>query len=387
MLRRVVPSCVAPGTVRSAVARACATAAGGCPFSGEAAAPKPQQQQQPSGGCPMTGIKVTETACPVEDEEQAARQLPFKAIVNQLGKSRLSGFVTSTASVGYILCGGTSVPVLAAVTLGTYLQSLSANTCNQCIEVENDRMMKRTRLRPLVTGAITRPQALALATTELSVGTALLYATCGPTVAALGIANWVMYVGVYTPLKRVSTTNTWWGAVVGAIPPVMGGVTATGALTASTMGPAYLLGGVLFVWQIPHFMSLAFHCRRDYEFAGFKMLPFSHPTRSSVYAVSMSVVMAALTLPGPAMVGMAVEPWFYLASGVCNAGMVYKSVRFHMDPVKYCRSCFVFSYMYLAVMLAFFVANHFQPMTAAMHLLGLSTSDAAASDAVEAPAS
>lgn len=294
-----------------------------------------------------------------------------KQIVNQLGKSRLSGFVTSTASAGYILSGGTSLPVLGALTLGTYLQSLSANTSNQCIEIENDRMMKRTSKRPLVIGAISRPGALALAAAELGAGTGLLYATCGPTVAALGVANWVMYVGVYTPLKRVSTTNTWWGAIVGAVPPVMGGVAAvgiSGGWLAPALAPSYLLGAVLFVWQIPHFMSLAYFCRRDYEHAGFKMLPYSNPTRASVYAVALSVVMAGLTLPGPALCGMAVEPWFYVASAGANAGMVYKAVKFHVAPEKYCRSCFVYSYMYLAVLLALMVANHFQPMTAVSHL-------------------
>jgi protoheme IX farnesyltransferase len=319
---------------------------------------------------------VPAEACPAEGVDTPAPAPPTaKQIVNTLGKSRLSAFVTSTASAGYILSGGTSLPVLGAVTLGTYLQSLSANTSNQCIEIENDRMMKRTHKRPLVTGAITRPAAMALAAAELTAGTGLLAATCGTTVAALGVANWVMYVCVYTPLKQVSTTNTWWGAIVGAVPPVMGGVAAAGSLTAATMPPSYLLGGVLFVWQIPHFMSLAYHCRRDYETAGFKMLPYSNPTRASMYAVALSVIMAGLTLPGPAMIGMAVEPWFYVASAACNGGMVYKSVLFHMHPEKYCRSCFVFSYMYLAVMLGFMVANHFQPMGAVQHIYARLTAD------------
>jgi protoheme IX farnesyltransferase len=346
-----------------------------CPFSGSGAStggcPSNHGQAAAAGGgsCPVMG-SVPHTACPVEDELPSAAMAspsPYQ-IVNQLGKAKLSAFVTSTASAGYVLCGGLSPVTLVAVTVGTYLQSLSANTSNQCIEIENDRMMKRTMKRPLVIGAITRPAAMALAATEFAVGTGLLATACSPTVAALGAANWLLYVGVYTPLKRVSTTNTWWGAIVGAIPPVMGGAAAVGAATGAAVAPAYLLGAVVLVWQIPHFMSLAFHCRRDYEKAGFKMLPFSHPTRASAYAVFYSVVMAGLTIPGPAMCGMVVEPWFYVASAVCNTGMVYKSVRFHLHPEKYCRSCFVFSYMYLAVMLGFFIANHLQPMTAVQHL-------------------
>jgi protoheme IX farnesyltransferase len=362
--------------VRKAALTASASSAArwaGCPFSGNSATPSAVDQSSCStastgGGCPVMGT-VPKTGCPVDEEPVLVPAPPTaKQIIDQLGKSRLSAFVTMTASAGYVLCGGTSVPAFVAVTAGTYLQSLAANTCNQCIEVENDRMMKRTMKRPLVVGAISRPQAVALAAAELAAGTTLLATACNPTVAALGVANWALYVFVYTPLKRVSTTNTWWGAIVGAIPPVMGGAAATGTTALGAIGPAYLLGSFVLVWQIPHFMSLAYHCRRDYEAAGFKMLPYSNPWRASMYAVTFSVVMAFLTMPGPALIGMDVEPWFYAASGVCNGGMVYKSVRFHMHPEKYCRSCFVFSYMYMAVMLAFFVGNHFQPMAAATHL-------------------
>ena len=315
--------------------------------------------------CPIAGT-VPGMSCPMEDH---AKVMSNKEILSQLGKSRLSGFVSSTAVVGYVMCGGTNPAVIAAVAFGTYLQGCSANCANQCIEIENDRLMKRTMRRPLVIGAITRPQAIGVSATELAIGTSML-AAVSPVAAGLGLVNWALYVGVYTPLKKISTTNTWWGAIVGAIPPVMGGVAATGtALTAPALYPAYLLGGIMFVWQIPHFMSLAFHCRRDYEGAGFKMLAFNHPTRASVYAVALTAVMAGMTTVGPAMCGIPVEPWFYVPSIAANSAMMFKAVRFHMDPVRYCRSCFVFSYMYLAVILALFTVNHFQPVTQIVNLV------------------
>lgn len=314
--------------------------------------------QGSKGGCPFAG-EIPAQACPVENTDIHPK-MDARTIVSQLGKAKLSAFVTSTACVGYVLCHGSNPLIASAITLGTFLQSLSANGANQIIEVENDRMMKRTARRPLVIGAISPQGAAMLLLAQLGAGTALLY-TLSPTAAALGVANWCMYVCVYTPLKRISTTNTWWGAIVGAVPPLMGGVTAVGSLTSPAMAPAVLLAGVLFVWQIPHFMSLAFHCRRDYEEAGFKMLPFHHPKRASTYAVALSVIMAGLTVPGPLFVGP-VEPWFFVCSSMANALMIFKAYRFHVDPVKYCRTCFVYSYMYLAIILVLLWLNHLQPI-------------------------
>jgi protoheme IX farnesyltransferase len=319
---------------------AAAGAGSGCPYAAEAAAAA-------AGGAD----KLTTLQC-----------------IQVLGKSRLSFFVTSTATVGYVIAGGTSPLVAVAVTLGTYCQSVSACTVNQWIEVEYDRQMKRTQHRPLVTGVVSNQFALTLAAAEVAAGTALLCAVC-PVAAGLGLVNWWLYVGMYTPMKRWSTVNTWWGAVIGAFPPVMGGVAAVGgSLTAPAVYPAYVLGAILFGWQIPHFMALAFHCRRDYEKAGFKMIAFTHPRRASMYAVALSAALAVVTVPGLAYIGIAVEPWYYAVSGLANAGMVYKSVRFHMDPVRYCRSCFVYSYIYLGILMVLLTVNHFQPMGAAVRL-------------------
>jgi len=351
-----------------------ATAA--CPFSGG----------QPAGGstsCPMSG-NVTD----VVDGELLPKMSLYEA-ANILGKGKLSAFVTATATAGYVIAGGTSPFVAVALTAGTYLQSLSACTANQLIEVKYDRLMKRTARRPLVTGQIAKSTAAALIVSELTVGTAILAATCGaPTAAALGVINWLMYVAMYTPLKRVSATNTWWGALVGGVPPLMGGVAATAgilyvpascaslvpavltpyvstsAAALAAIGPAYLLAALMLAWQIPHFMALSFHCRRDYENAGFKMLAFKHPVRASSYAILLSVVMAGMMIGGPTLIGWPVEAlWYYPGAIAANGLMIYKSVRFHQDPVRCCRSCFVFSYMYLAVMLVMLCLNHVQPVT------------------------
>ena len=376
------------------------TLRGGCPVMGTPVQmPCPAETHDVSIGaaaCPFSGGKAPDTKCPmsgsITDELMEGGILPKMTLyeaANVLGNGKLSAFVTATATAGYIIAGGTSPFVAAALTLGTYLQSLSACTANQLIEVRYDKLMKRTARRPLVTGQVSRATAGALIVTELVLGTAILAATCGaPTAAALGVINWILYVAMYTPLKRVSATNTWFGAIVGGLPPLMGGVAATAgvlyvpaacsslvpaalapyasasAATLAAIGPAYLLAALMLAWQIPHFMALSFHCRRDYESAGFKMLAFKYPTRASYYAILLSVIMGVLMIAGPTAIGWPVEGlWYYPAAVAANGLMIYKSVRFHQDPVRCCRSCFVFSYMYLAVMLGMLCLNHVQPVT------------------------
>lgn len=327
--------------------------------------------ETPTTSCPFVGT-APDMHCPMEEETQ--RKLPFTAIVSQCGKSKLSAFVTATAVAGYVMAGGMNPVAIAALTVGTMFQSCSANTMNQVIEVNYDKLMKRTCKRPLVTKQISRPQGFALSSAELAIGTGIL-AAVSPLAAGLGVFNWFLYVGMYTPLKRVSATNTWFGALVGGIPPLMGGVCASGGLMAAGVAPAYLLGAVMLVWQIPHFMALSFHCRRDYEGAGYKMLAFSNPWRASFYAIATAVLMAAITLFGPHLIDMPVELWYYPVVFAINATMIMKSVRFHMDPVRNCRSCFVFSYVYLAVILGVYCVNHVQPVAFAVNAASqLSTS-------------
>lgn len=396
---------------------------GGCPVMGTPAhMPCPAEGGSTTTACPFSGGPAGATSsCPmsgsvtdVVDGELLPKMSLYEA-AHILGKGKLSAFVTATATAGYIIAGGTSPFVAVALTAGTYLQSLSACTANQLIEVKYDRLMKRTARRPLVTGQIAKSTAAALIVSELTVGTAILAATCGaPTAAALGVLNWLMYVAMYTPLKRVSATNTWWGALVGGIPPLMGGVAATAgilyvpascaslvpavltpyvstsAAALAAIGPAYLLAALMLAWQIPHFMALSFHCRRDYENAGFKMLAFKHPVRASSYAILLSVIMGAMMIGGPTLIGWPVEAmWYYPGAVAANGLMIYKSVRFHQDPIRCCRSCFVFSYMYLAVMLAMLCLNHVQPVTKAVaaieYLMGEETAAATIPDQKKTP--
>ncbi|KAL3700381.1 hypothetical protein R1sor_018403 [Riccia sorocarpa] len=187
-----------------------------------------------------------------------------------LSKARLSSFVVLSAAVGYWVGSGELVDWtgLGWTSVGTMLCAASANSFNQLLEIANDARMKRTMRRPLPSGRIGVTHALAFAVTAGVTGVTLLASKTNALTAELGAANIVLYSLVYTPLKQLHFINTWVGAVVGAIPPLMGWAAAAGRLDAG----GWVLASALYFWQLPHFMALAFFCRHDYAAGGYKML-------------------------------------------------------------------------------------------------------------------
>lgn len=168
---------------------------------------------------------------------------------------------------------------LASACIGTVLASSSANTFNQVIETRNDARMKRTRSRPLPSGRITRSHALGWGFASGTAGISVLAAGTNPLTAILGASNLLLYVGPYTLSKTRSEINTWIGSVVGAVPPLMGWTAATGGEIAAE---PVLLGAYLFLWQFPHFFSLAWLHREDYARGGFKMVSCQAYTNSAI---------------------------------------------------------------------------------------------------------
>lgn len=196
-------------------------------------------------------------------------------LYKQLAKHRLSLLVVITAAVGYLVAASGSIQWwnLLWLTIGTYLAAASANTFNQCLEVERDARMKRTANRPLPSGRLSMTEALAFGSIAGILGLLSLGIFCNALTAGLALLNIVLYVGIYTPLKTRSSLNTVVGAVVGGIPPMMGWVAATGQVELG----AWVLGALLFVWQIPHFLALAWLYREDYAKGGYQMLPAVDP--------------------------------------------------------------------------------------------------------------
>ncbi|KAI0544815.1 UbiA prenyltransferase family-domain-containing protein [Xylaria curta] len=258
-----------------------------------------------------------------------------------LSKPRLTVLVVLTAMAPYALYPvpdfispsiGLDTPSLSPLTLaflttGTALCIASANTLNMLYEPTWDAMMSRTRNRPLVRGLISQRKALAFAVLAALTGVGGLYFGVNPTVAFLGAANIALYAGVYTPLKRVSWLNTWVGAVVGGIPPLMGWAAAAGEyatgdgsfrellLTPEAIG-GWLFAAQLFAWQFPHFMALSWSIREEYKLAGHQMLCWVNPARNARVALRYSFA------------------FFPICIGLCAAGVTEWSFAVTSLPVN-----------------------------------------------------
>lgn len=206
-------------------------------------------------------------------DEKARKASPAKAYAD-LAKAKLSGLVVATTAAGFVAAGGplsTQLDVFTACVVGTALCSSSAAAWNQILEIPRDEKMKRTQQRPLITGALTLSQAKSAAVVWGASGAALLAAGTDPVTTTLGVGNIALYAGLYTYMKPRSIYNTWVGAVVGAIPPVMGWTAATGGSIMDM--EALMLGGILYLWQMPHFFALSYMYREDYKRGGFQMVP------------------------------------------------------------------------------------------------------------------
>jgi len=221
---------------------------------------------------------------------------------------------------------GLDATIVMHALFGTALVAASASIANQWSERGGDARMPRTANRPLPTERVTSIEAVMLATFTLAIGLAWLVYRVNFLTAALGLASWTVYVLIYTPLKTRTPLNTTVGAVAGAIPILMGW-TATGTPLNLT---AVALAGVLFLWQFPHFMAIAWLYRRDYAQAGHRMLSVVDPSglRSGALAVSTAALLVPVSLI-PAVVPTSGSPlvYFVWALGLGTAQLAL-AVRF-----------------------------------------------------------
>ncbi|EFX02185.1 heme A biosynthesis protein [Grosmannia clavigera kw1407] len=238
---------------------------------------------------------------------------------------------------------------LLFLTVGTTLCSAAANALNMLYEPDTDARMSRTRNRPLVRLLISRRAALAFAVACSVVGIAALHFGVNPTVAFLGAANIALYAGVYTPMKRLSAANTWVGALVGAIPPLMGWAAAAGESATGTSSSTaastphsefrellfapdgssaggWLLAALLFAWQFPHFMALSWSVRSEYQRAGLRMLAWVNPARNGRVALRYSLAFFPICL---GLCAANVTEWSFAATSLpVNVWLVREAVRF-----------------------------------------------------------
>ena len=309
---------------------------------------------------------------PVEDEESAEPHLrPGQtasriADYAELFKSRVTAMVVLTAWAGFYLgslrAGVSSMqPGLIAVLLGIGLVSAGAAALNEAIEAKSDALMMRTARRPMATGRISRVHGVTLAFGAVACGTALLLSEANVLTAALTLVTAATYVLVYTPLKRITTLATFIGAFPGAMPPLLGWVAARGHIE----WPAVALFAILFVWQFPHFMAIAWLYREDYGRAGIRMLPVVEPSGSST--VIEAVTYAALMIPVsllPVYLHMA-GIWYGAAALVLSLVYFAYTLRFRRitsarsksESKMYARDLLKVSVIYLPILLILLMLN------------------------------
>jgi protoheme IX farnesyltransferase len=222
----------------------------------------------------------------------------------ELSKPRITLMVTLTALVGYVLGarGPLSGPHLAATLFGIALVAAGASALNMLLERRTDALMLRTRARPLPSGRLRPTEALASGLALTSTGLCALAWLAGPLAALVALVTWASYLFLYTPLKPRTSFSTVVGAFPGALPPVIGWAAARGTLEPG----AFVLFAILFLWQIPHFLAIAWIYRDDYARGGLPMLPVLDPdgriTGRQAVANSLALLVVSLT---PTAAGLA----------------------------------------------------------------------------------
>lgn len=277
----------------------------------------------------------------------------------QLTKPRVVGLIIFTAVVGMFLStpGMVSLDVLLLGTLGIGLAAASGAAMNQILDSDADRVMKRTRHRPLPTGKVNAMAAMTFACI-LSMASMLILATWVNTLTAvLTFASMVGYAVIYTVfLKRATPQNIVIGGAAGAMPPVLGWTAVTGEVSSD----ALLLFLIIFCWTPPHFWALALYREKEYASVGIPMLPVTHGRRfTQLYIVCYTLLLAAVSIM-PYATQMSGLPYL-IGALVLNGYFIGYAValyRNYSDQLS--RKTFFFSIQYLALLFALMLVDHYR---------------------------
>lgn len=272
-----------------------------------------------------------------------------------LAKPRLSLLVIWTTAVGLWMAPGALAWQRAVVIgLATALVVGGANALNSYLERDTDGRMRRTRLRPLPSRRLPPAVALTASLVAACVAVAVLYRVANPLTALLSFAAFAVYGWVYTPMKRHSVWAVVVGAIPGAIPPLMGYTAVTGRL--DPMG--WALFGILFVWQLPHFLAIALYLKDDYARGGLKVMPLVWGDRAAVWCtIGTAMLMLPVSL-APAVLGL-VEPLYTAAALVLGLAffLATASGLFAPHPGRWARRVFLSSIVYLTLLLTALVVE------------------------------
>ena len=268
----------------------------------------------------------------------------------QLIKFTLSFMVVFSCVVCYLLAPNIRFDLLSVLLLFTagMLITGSANAINQAVEKDTDALMKRTASRPVAAGRMTANEAFAFAIVTGIIGVLIMWYWFNFASAMIGLFSLFLYAFIYTPLKKINSVSVLVGAFPGALPCLIGWVAGTNEFSAG----GWILFGIQFLWQFPHFWAIAWVAHKDYSKAGFKLLPSDKgPTK---FTAAQTVIYSMLMIP----VGML--PYYFKITGItsmwivlaCNLWMVYVSVMLFIKmDVAAARKVMFSSYFYLMIVL------------------------------------
>lgn len=340
------------------------------------------QPASPVGGAmavSLTDWSLVRLDAPAKEspEAAAARQALPRGLgaILELSKPRITRLVVLTAAVGFVLAIAgqrTSITTLGTLLtglgciIGTALSASGANSLNQWWEYRRDALMPRTRARPIPTGRLSPDHAVLAGVLFSIAGVVTLWFLCGPAAATVSLVTILIYVLLYTPMKPVTPLSTLVGAVPGALPPLIGWC-AGRTLTTDPMSFASLaewggwsLFGLMFVWQIPHFLAIAWMYRDDYAQGGFKMLPIFD--RSGHLTSFMVAAWAVLLIPATVAPAFAMPdrlgPVYVAAASFTSLVFLASTVQLMLERSRArARAVFIGSIIHLPLLLLFMVGE------------------------------
>lgn len=274
----------------------------------------------------------------------------------QLIKFTLSFTVVFSCVICYLLAPGVTYNFKMVILLFTagMLVTGAANAINQAVEKDTDALMKRTFKRPVANGRMSQSEAYTFAIISGMLGVLIMAHFFNLSAAVLSALSLFIYAFIYTPLKKINSVAVLIGAFPGALPCLIGWVAGTGEFSAG----GFILFGMQFLWQFPHFWAIAWVSHNDYSKAGFKLLPSAKgPTK---FTAMQAIIYSLIMIP------WGILPFYYGLTGVvslwivitCNIIMVVQSVRLYLQmDVKAAKRVMFSSYIYLPIVLLSLLAD------------------------------
>jgi protoheme IX farnesyltransferase len=274
----------------------------------------------------------------------------------ELTKIRLSVMVVITTAVGFVMASTLGIDWMRMfwTVLGTLCCACAAAALNQVAEHSRDAAMDRTKNRPIPAGHISSIHAFIVGVLLSYVGVAIV--SFGASVGAAGLAllTILIYVLIYTPLKTRTSFNTIVGAIVGAIPPLIGWVAAAGSIGRGGI----ILGGILFIWQLPHFLALAWMYKDDYEQGGFKMLPSLDASGELTARASVVTSLCLVPLALFMSVSGSTSILFAVVGSILGLWVTARSITFWRTRDRLsAKRLFFATIIYLPILLVFMVID------------------------------